>query len=244
MSMASTTRSGTKYSRSVAGQQQKTPSDDVISLKLDLKNESAATVPRIQHDGQAPAHDISLTHLAHSTGDHVDFELVICEEIFQTGADQANDFAENVFHYSAEFSGSVEKQKIIQGHSKEGLTTLNIQERISLTPEQICRIQQSRSMAIERLAKRNAEKMSPDTQVQVTHGMIKNQNKSSTCAYSEIVTPDKEFRMMINASQGDIRSTPATVNLPIGHEQITLTPTQSIRIERNRLDALKRLRTK
>jgi hypothetical protein len=242
--MASTTRSGTKYSRSVAGQQQETPSDKVISLKLDLKNESAATIPRIQHDGQAPAHNISLTHLAHSTGDHVDFDYDFREESVQTGPDQANDFTENVFYYSAEFSESVEKPRIMQGHVKEGVTTLNIQERISLTPEQIRRIQQSRNMAIERLAKRNAEKMSPDTQVQVTHGMIKNQNKSGTCAYSEIGTPDKEFRMKINASQGDIRSTPAAVNLLRGHEKITLTPTQSIRIERNRLDALKRLRTK
>jgi hypothetical protein len=242
--MSSTTRSGTKYSRSVAGQQQETPADKVISLKLDLKNESAATVPRIQHDGQAPAHNISLTHLAHSTGDHVDFDYDFREESVQIGPDQANDFTENVFYYSAEFSESVEKPRIMQCHIKEGVTTLNIQERISLTPEQIRRIQQSRNMAIERLAKRNAEKMSPDTQVQVTHGMIKNQNKSGTCAYSEIGTPDKEFRMKINASQGDIRSTPAAVNLLRGHEKITLTPTQSIRIERNRLDALKRLRTK
>jgi hypothetical protein len=243
--MASTTRSGTKYSRSVARQQEETSSHTGISLNLDLNHGSAGTVPRIQHNGQEAKHEnISSNHLAHSTGNYADFDDGFREESVQTGQDRASDVEEIVFCYSAEFSESIEKPEVIQGHSEEGATKSNIQQKISLTPEQINRIQQNRKMAMERLAKRNAEKISFETQVQVIHGMIKNENKSGTCAYSEIVTPDKELRMKTNESQGDVSSDTAAGNLPRGHDQITLTLTQRIRIQRNRLNALKRLRTK
>ena len=243
--MASTTRSGRKYSGLEVDKQQGTASNTGINFKLDLNTESAGIAQCVEPDGQAPEHkEIVSTHLGHYTDDHVDFEYELIEESVQQGPDRDNNLVEAVINYSAEFSESGGEPKRFQGHIDECVTKLNIEEKYSLTPEQVNRIQKNRNMAIERLTKRNAEKMSPETQIQVIDGIIKNQNKSGTCAYSEIVTPDKEFQIMANASQVDNSSFNAVLNLPRGEEQIVLTPTQSIRIERNRQDALRRLRMK
>lgn len=244
--MASTTRSGTKYNRLHAGQRREAPSDTGSSFNLDQNTESAGVIQCVQQDDQALEYNIkiSTTHVAHSTDDHVDFEYDLSEASIETDPDRTNGLKEVALNFYGEFSKIEEEQKIIQSHSDQDGTKHDSQEKSALTPEQISRIQQNRNIAMERLAKRNAEQISPATKVEVINGMIKNQNKSRTCAYSEIVTPDKDFRMMVDASHGDIASCTTTLNLLRGQEQITLTPTQSIRIERNRLDALKRLKMK
>lgn len=242
--MASTTRSGTKYNRLDDGQHREAPSDTGSSFNLDQNTVSAGIIQCVQQDDQALEHiKISSTRLAHSTDNHVDFEYDLSEASIETDTDFTNDLKKVALNYCREFS-KIEEQKIIQIYSDQDVTEHDIQEKSALTPEQISRIQQNRNIAIERLAKRNADQISPQTNVEVINGIIKSQNKSGTCAYSEIVTPDKDFHMMVDASQGDIASCTTTITLPRGQEHITLTPAQSIRIERNRLDALKRLKMK
>lgn len=241
--MASTTRSGTKYNRSEIGQQQKIASVAAIQLKLDLGSDTAGFGQLIQHDSQVlEGKNIDLHYLACRTNDHVEFEYNVSEKRVETGPTGASNFEKVADIYlSAVVSGGVEERKVIRGHSEAGFNKSNFQERNALTPEQVNRIEHNKNRAIERLARSNAEKMFSENQQQVIYGIIRNQNKSGSCAYSDICTPEEEFQTMAEVSEGCFA--PIT-DYPMGDVKISLTPAQSMRIEINRLDALKRLSMK